>query len=135
MKILLADDEPTNLHVATVILEGAGYTVIPCRNGEEVLALSESGETFDLFLIDLVMPLRDGYATIEALRGKAVSAPIVALSANVFKESMERALRAGADAFVGKPYRRADLLSAIGEAMGSAMPPDSENVETGLFQI
>jgi CheY-like chemotaxis protein len=116
LKILLADDEPTNLHLAKTILAMEGHSVVACCDGEEVLDRVGAGETFDLFVIDLVMPQRDGYSTIGALRQMGVRTPIVVISASVFEDCRLRALEIGANGFVGKPYRRSELLEAIVEA-------------------
>ena len=122
MKILLADDEPSHLQLSKLILMRAGYTVTTCRDGEEVLGRLAVGERFDCFVIDLVMPYLDGYTLIERLRRSGVQAPILAISASVFEVNQQRARESGANGFLGKPYRRVELLAAVREVVLAGEP-------------
>ncbi len=115
--ILLADDHPTNRAVIARQLNQLGYACETANDGEAALQLWKSGR-FALLLTDLHMPRRDGYALAEAVRaGERAAgtkhAPIVAMSANVSTEEVERSRNAGIDDFLAKPTPLALLANAL----------------------
>ena len=116
MKILIIDDERTNVVMLEHLLKTRGYT--------RVLGLSDSAmasETCaafepDLILLDLMMPDPDGFAILEMLRsadGPESFLPIIVLTADVTEEAKERALEAGATDFLVKPVSRTEALLRI----------------------
>ena len=112
-RVLVADDEPDNRDLLEQLLAPVGFEIRLARNGEEALAQCQAWQPH-LALLDLRMPGMDGFEAarrIRAAHGSAVK--ILALSATVFAEDHQRALAAGADRFLGKPYREADLLDQI----------------------
>lgn len=130
LQILLAEDNPVNQKVATLILKKMGHTVITAADGVEVLALLQQG-TFDIVLMDIQMPLLDGIETTRMIRkGEAESGaaaiPIIAMTAHAYKEYSTNCLAAGMNGFITKPIRGADLAEAIGRHFPPS--PDSEAV-------
>ena len=114
-RILVAEDNATNLAILRQLLERAGHTVVTATDGEEALDLYES-ESLDLAILDFNMPERNGLEVVSAIRmmePQAVHLPVIILSAAVTVEARERAKRAGADEFVGKPFDAAALLLSI----------------------
>jgi CheY-like chemotaxis protein len=112
-KVLLVEDNPTNLLLVRRILEKAGYEVLVALNGREGVEAARK-QTFDLILMDVQMPVLDGRAATEEIRqfsGCAGRVPIIALTASVFAEDSQRCFEAGMDDFVGKPFKAADLVS------------------------
>lgn len=113
--ILLAEDNPVNQKVAQLMLEGLGCRVVVVPHGAEAveaLALHD----YDLVLMDCQMPVLDGYSAtqkIRALSGPRANIPIVALTANAFKEDAERCLSAGMNDVVAKPFTRESLQKAL----------------------
>jgi CheY-like chemotaxis protein len=120
LKVLVADDNPTNRRVVELILEAVGADVESVENGALAVAAAQA-DGFDLILMDLQMPVMDGLTAIAEIR-KAESAagrsrhPIVVLSANSAPTDVEASHLAGADAHLGKPIRPEVLLNALAEA-------------------
>jgi CheY-like chemotaxis protein len=105
--ILLADDHPTNRAVIARQLNQLGYACESAHDGETALQMWRSGR-YALLLTDLHMPRRDGYGLADAVRKDESTrggrrAPIIALSANVSTEEVERSRMAGIDDFIAKP--------------------------------
>ncbi len=120
MNIVLAEDNAVNRKLATALLEKHGHTVYSAENGHDALALLER-QRADVVLMDLQMPVMDGFEAIHAIRAKEQSSgghlPIIALTAHAMQGDRERCLQAGADDYVSKPIRVADLFAAIGRAV------------------
>lgn len=119
IRLLLAEDSSANQLVARTMLEQAGYTVFVANDGQEVLDALEVGR-FDLILMDLRMPTMDGLEATRRIRqsGGAYSGlPIIALTANATKDDAARCIAVGMNAFVGKPFRFDELLSAIDDQL------------------
>ncbi|MBV8905083.1 MAG: response regulator, partial [Acidobacteriia bacterium] len=114
--VLLAEDNPINRKLAVKLLENYGHTVVVATNGREALDALEK-QSFDLVLMDVQMPLMDGFEATAAIRQaeKTTGAhtPIVALTAHALKSDAERCLSAGMDAYLSKPIHAADLYTLI----------------------
>ena len=119
MKILIIDDEPVNVALLEAMLSEAGYQRFKSITDSR-LAL-ETCEAFapDLILLDLMMPYLDGFAVLESLRFAEgeIFLPIIVLTADVYRESKLRALRAGATDFLLKPLDQAEVLLRIGNVL------------------
>ena len=115
LRILVADDNATNLAIITRLLERAGHVVLSAPDGEQALDVYEA-EGAELAILDFNMPERNGIevtAAIRMMEPAGVRMPIIILSAAVTPEAKERSRAAGADEFVGKPYDAARLLNVI----------------------
>jgi CheY-like chemotaxis protein/HPt (histidine-containing phosphotransfer) domain-containing protein len=120
LKILVAEDNATNQKIIKQVLESAGYEVVLASDGEMALDLYES-ENPDLAILDFNMPQRTGGEVIQAIRameGPGERMPAVILSASVTLEARERAAKAGADEFLGKPFDASALIQKI-DQLGS----------------
>lgn len=116
LHILLAEDNPINQTLATVLLNSHGHQVTVAENGLEVLVKLEQ-DNFDLILMDLQMPQMDGITTSKKIRAdekaKGQHIPIVALTAQVHPGSLEECMAAGMDAYLNKPIEEDQLMSVI----------------------
>ena len=114
LRILVAEDNPVNQQVAGAMLRRRGHTVDIVGNGREAVDAVLT-HRYDVVLMDLQMPILDGLnATLEIReREQNRRVPIVALTANAATGEQERCISAGMDAYVSKPFRAADLVSAI----------------------
>ncbi len=115
LKILVAEDNPTNQKIISRLLESAGHHVVLASDGEEALDLYELEEP-DIAILDFNMPQRSGIEVIQAIRmlePPGTRMPTMILSASVAPEARERAKRAGADEFLGKPFDAAALIGEI----------------------
>ena len=113
--ILLADDEESVVKLFRGILEGDRYQVTTARDGEEVLRLL-SGIRFDLVIIDLVMPHREGIETILAICREYPDLKIIAVS-GAAEFYLEAAAALGANATLRKPVAPEQLLAAVREVL------------------
>lgn len=115
LRILVADDNETNQRIISQLLSSAGHSVIVASDGEEALDLYER-DCPDAALLDFNMPHRNGLEVVTAIRmmeRPGTRMPAIILSASVTLEARERALQAGADDFVGKPFDAAALIAKI----------------------
>ncbi len=116
LRILAADDNPTNRKVLELMLGAAGAEVTSVENGEQAVEAWRRGG-FDLVLMDLRMPVMDGLTAIRAIRKAEGSglprAPIIVISANTSPDDLRSSTEAGADRHIGKPVRADALFEAI----------------------
>jgi signal transduction histidine kinase/DNA-binding response OmpR family regulator len=115
LRILLAEDNPANLRLTTLVLTNAGFKVDVARNGHEAVAKYTSApDVFDLILMDVQMPEMDGLRATRAIREKGFdSIPIIAMTANAMKGDRENCLDAGMNDYIPKPIRRENVLEVI----------------------
>ncbi|MDR3517089.1 MAG: ATP-binding protein [Azospirillaceae bacterium] len=128
-RLLLVEDVVTNQIVALAILRRAGHSVEMVENGLLAYEAAQR-EDFDLVLMDLQMPVMDGFqaaAAIRSLEGKRGQVPIVALTATAVAEQLAQCRQAGMNDYVTKPFEREALLAAIDRFL-----PDDEASPAGL---
>jgi len=111
-RVLFVDDEEMNRTLLKTQLSTAGYDVTVCSNGEAAFAALDGG-TFDLIILDVMMPPPDGIEICRRIRAAGVSVPILFLSGWPAVETQARALAAGGSAFLPRPYRREQLIGTI----------------------
>lgn len=111
-RILLVDDAPDNRMLIGHILTMAGAHVEYAENGLEATEKSKFSK-FDCFLVDLQMPVMDGYDTAAHLRHDGVATPIIALTAHGFENEKQRALNSGFNGFLTKPIVNKNLIETI----------------------
>ncbi len=131
-KVLVVDDDFRNIFAMTVLLERGDMEVISAETGAEGIDLLEATPDVDLVLMDIMMPVMDGYATMRAIRKRQRPRPlaIVALTAKTGAGERERCLEAGATAYISKPVENGpNFLAALSaclldaEAVGTAVSP------------
>jgi DNA-binding response OmpR family regulator len=113
-KVLIADDEPNIVISLEFLMEHCGYTVKVARNGEEVL---QQVETFrpDLILLDVMLPLRNGFEVCRKIRENTAfqAIKIIMLTAKGRDIEVTKGLALGADAYVTKPFGTKELLEQV----------------------
>ena len=112
VRILVAEDNPVNQEIMSVLLEETHAQLKMAGNGIEALALLER-EAFDLMFLDIQMPGMDGYETIKIMRERGYVLPVVALTAHAMQSDKQRCLDAGMDAYLSKPFKQALLFDTI----------------------
>jgi len=132
LKVLVAEDNPTNRKVAELMLAAIGAEAECVENGQLAVEAARASD-YDIALMDLQMPVMDGLEAIRAIRGEEASSgrprlPIVVVSANVAPEHLAASSAAGADGHVGKPIRPEELVAAISEAVRDS---DGRLAQTG----
>jgi len=114
IRILVAEDNPTNQEIALAVLQNAGIVAEIANNGKEALeAVNKS--SFDAVLMDIQMPEMDGYEATKQIRKdpKFASLPIIAMTAHAMKGDEEKCLEAGMDGYVSKPMDQNRLFHTI----------------------
>jgi adenylate cyclase len=111
--IVVVDDTPQNVKLLDAVLTSNGYDVVPAGSGEEALSAIAGGRP-DLVLLDVVMPGMDGYEVCQRLRADPATAllPVVMITASGEQQKV-KAIDAGADDFIPKPFDQAELLARI----------------------
>ncbi|MDB5707253.1 MAG: signal transduction histidine kinase [Sphingomonas bacterium] len=116
VRVLIVDDSDINLKVGKRILELEGAQVGCANNGQEAFEqLQARPDAFDIVLMDVQMPVLDGYEATHLIRAelRLVNLPIIALTAGALVSERDRAIAAGMDDFIGKPFTPRALLGAI----------------------
>jgi signal transduction histidine kinase/ligand-binding sensor domain-containing protein/CheY-like chemotaxis protein len=111
-RVLLVEDNKINQLLASTILENFGFEVITADDGLQGLEKIKE-EDFDLVLMDVQMPVMDGYESTQAMRALGISLPIIGLTANVYKEDIDKCIEAGMNSHLGKPFTEADLYGEL----------------------
>jgi len=113
-RVLVVDDEPQNLELVEAILAPAGYEVLLASNGEEALALTNEKQP-DLIILDLMMPGLSGFEVCARVKMHPQTGGVPVLFVTALSQSgdKERALAAGGDEFLMKPFQRAELLARV----------------------
>jgi PAS domain S-box-containing protein len=128
LRILLADDHPTNRQVVQLMLSGVA-DIVSVENGAEAVAAFRE-RPFDLVLMDMQMPVMDGLDAIRELRrlesasGQRGRIPMIMLTANTLPEHVRASAEAGADLHLGKPVTSRALFEAIGQVLAE---PDDDH--------
>lgn len=126
VRILLAEDNDLNAEIASELLEAQGARVTRAENGQKALELFRQSDphTYQVILMDIMMPIMNGLDATQAIRTlareDAKTVPIIAMTANTFKEDMDSALAAGMNDFVPKPVDVAILYQKLYGALQEA---------------
>ena len=130
-RILLVEDAFGNQQLIAHVLRNAGAEVSVAENGQIavdlVLAATPAGSSFDIILMDIQMPVMDGYEATKRLRSAGCVTPIIALTANSADGHRQKCLDAGCDDYMTKPCDWAVLLKRLAQC-GSAHAPEKNGL-------
>ena len=122
-RVLLAEDGPDNQRLIGHLLKRVGLDMTAVGNGAEALAAVQqartAGQPFELILMDMQMPVLDGYSAVRRLRGMGVRTPIMALTANAMTSDRQRCIDAGCDEFCAKPIDFEQFFAALDRCLGA----------------
>jgi two-component system, OmpR family, response regulator len=111
-RILIAEDEPRIVRFLAKGLQAEGHTTASAADGEEALHLALTGD-FDLMLLDLGLPGRDGLDVLAQVRRRSLRLPVIVLTARSSTDDVVTGLDTGASDYVSKPFRLAELLARV----------------------
>lgn len=117
LNVLVVDDNDINMMVAVKLLTSLGATVSRASNGK--IAVDKiRNENFDVVLMDIQMPVLDGYAATAAVREMGSAVPIIALSANIYSEHVRQSYDSGMNGHLQKPFTKKQLFDTINHCLG-----------------
>jgi PAS domain S-box-containing protein len=129
--ILLVEDGADNQRLLRMQLSDAGATVTSALNGQIAVDLATT-QTFDLILMDMQMPVMDGYAATIELRRRGLAIPIIALTAHAMAEDRDKCLASGCSGYLSKPVEEDRLLKTVHEQLGKDHSPEpNDSAEAG----
>lgn len=126
-RILVCEDNEINREVAAGILEQFGIVTVAAENGKVGIDLLNSGETFDLILMDLHMPVMDGFETTHAIRSDPLfdAIPIISLTADAMTEIVDKCFALGMNDYLSKPLQ----IDALSECLLKWLPKNKQATE------
>lgn len=129
LDILLVEDNPVNYQFVLQVLQKAGHQVKLAHNGADAVQMASS-HAFDVVLMDIQMPVMDGFAATQELRSKGVQTPIVALTAHALQGFREKCLAAGMNDYLSKPIQGSQLLRKL-----DAIEPGTRDAEQPVLNV
>lgn len=113
--VLLVDDEDSNIYALQHYLEAMELKVLVAKNGAQALSLLKQDPKVDIILLDMMMPVMDGYETLQALKedSSLKNLPVIAVTARAMKGDKEKCLEAGAWDYISKPLNMQLLLEKL----------------------
>jgi len=134
IKILLAEDDPNLGTILKAYLEAKGYPTRLCVNGQEAFEVFLK-ESFQFCILDVMMPVKDGFTLAKDIRKTDKKIPILFLTAKSMQEDVIEGLKIGADDYITKPFSMEELLLRVNAIYRRANPLESADTEKTLFHI
>jgi DNA-binding response OmpR family regulator len=120
-RVLIVDDEPDILLLQRLNLEGAGFDVVMAADGQRALERIDSDEP-DAVVLDVMMPVLDGWGVLERLQDRDGAPPVIVVSAKTASADIVHALRLGALDYLPKPFDSDELVHAVSRLLDSSRP-------------
>ncbi len=134
-KILIVEDNRMNQKLAEVILQSHAFETAIAGNGKVAVDLLRD-QQFDVILMDIQMPLMDGYETASIIRNELhITTPIIAMTAHAFAGEKERCIQAGMNDYISKPYKEIDLLNSIMQYEPMLAPSTLEKPAANIINL
>lgn len=118
--ILLVEDEYSNYYFLQILLRNLGFDVVLALNGQEAVDFVNSEQQIDLVLMDLKMPIMNGFEATRKIKSIKPELPIVAQTAYIMGSDRHMAMEAGCNAYITKPIKKPDLVQVLNQFL-----PDS----------
>ena len=125
MRALLVEDNMINMEIAKMLLEQAGFLIETAENGKIALEMTEASAPgyYDVILMDIQMPVMDGYTAVQAIRGlpdvRLAGIPIIAMTANAFQEDIKKAEEVGMNGHIAKPLDIPQMKATLQQVLKS----------------
>jgi DNA-binding response OmpR family regulator len=134
MRILVVEDEPRMAELLRQGLTEEGHAVVVSLDGREGLSFAEN-ESFDLLLLDVMLPGADGFSIVRRLRGRRIQTPILMLTARDAMRDIVEGLNLGADDYLTKPFSFEELFARVRAAGRRGPAPQPVHLETGDLSL
>src|SRR5580692_7257310 len=124
IKVLIAEDNAVNRELLRELLEARGYTVFEACDGQEALNMIEQAQP-ELLLMDIGMPVLDGFAVIRKIREnpRLAPLPVVAVTAYAMRGDQEKILNSGFDGYLSKPLNPSSLAEELARVLAKCSQP------------
>jgi DNA-binding response OmpR family regulator len=135
-RLLLVEDDPNLGDILREYLALKGFQATLCSDGQAGFSAFLKG-SFDMCILDVMMPIMDGFTLAEKIRANNKNIPIIFLTAKGMKEDKFEGFRVGADDYITKPFSMEELLLRINAVLRRSLPPDdgAENYKIGDYQF
>ncbi|HMD70792.1 MAG TPA: response regulator transcription factor [Bryobacteraceae bacterium] len=133
-RILIVEDEPALLRGLKDTFQSLGYEVLVAQDGEAGLAMALERNPH-LILLDIMLPRVNGYEICRAVRQRGLEMPILMLTAKGQEEDIVLGLNLGADDYIAKPFRRAELIARVGAFLRRTRTPKAAPARFGEFEL
>ncbi len=133
-RILIADDDKNIRRLLSAVLKNAGYTTVTAENGAEALKVLDS-EEIDLAVVDVMMPVMDGYELTQALRAAREDLPILMVSARQLPEDRKKGFLSGTDDYITKPVDEEELVLRIRALLRRARIASEHRLTVGRLTL
>ena len=117
-KILIVEDDEFNFQFMQAIFHGKGPEILRAKNGEEALQQYHEVDKINLILMDIQIPVIDGFEVTRRIRGEDPDIPIIAQTAFIHDHEQEKCMEAGCSGYISKPVDLGKLLDLVGEHLG-----------------
>ncbi len=134
IKVLIVEDDPNLGEILSEYLALKGYNTTLRKDGEEGLEAFNSRK-YNLCILDIMMPKKDGFTLAQEIRIKDKNIPIIFLTAKSLKEDTIRGLKIGADDYMTKPFSMEELLLRIKAVMRRVGNSNNDDVNSSIFQV
>lgn len=134
MRVLLIEDNSAVAQMIELMLIARGVDVLTAGLGEEGIALARRNE-YDAIMLDLQLPDMSGFQVLETLRLAGLQTPVLVLSGNMFVEAKVKALSAGADDYLTKPFHKDELIARLHAVMRRAQGHEQTVIATGKLNV
>ncbi|MBI2300895.1 MAG: response regulator transcription factor [Armatimonadetes bacterium] len=134
MRVLVAEDEQRILSFVQRALEEQGFDVVPVRDGDEALSLAQV-EHFDVLVLDIMLPGRDGLSIVRRLREQRCATPILVITARSALEERLEGLNLGADDYLTKPFYVEELIARIHAVLRRSSADRSSVLQAGELSV
>lgn len=134
MRILIAEDDVTSLEFLAGGLRENDYDVVATHDGREALSVL-ARESFDLIILDVMMPHIDGWEVLSRLRQHSINTPVLFLTARDAIQDRVKGLELGADDYLVKPFSWAELLARVRTLLRRAVPRTNDTLSVGDLEL
>lgn len=134
LKVLLAEDDPNLGNLLKNYLEAKGFITVLCADGEKALNVFKT-EVFNFCIIDVMMPLKDGYSLVKDIRKIDSKVPVLFLTAKNMQEDKLKGFQLGADDYITKPFSMEELLMRMNAILRRVSEIEKEIPADKIFKI